>query len=565
MKKILIIIILILAAALRLWRLDNVPVSLFGDEVDIGYHSYSLLKTGRDYMGDFLPLHLRSLADVKTPLYAYSIIPTIAIFGISPWGVRLPAAIFGVLGIYLFYLLIELVFKNKHLALLTAFLLAVSPWDMQYSRWGFEGTEMLALYLAGLYFFLRALNSNKKGFVLSAIFFGLTPMAYHAAEVFLPLSLITLVGIYRKEIINIPRRKLILPVFIFLLITVPYFLSTFFTGGLDRFQATSIFKNPTIEGQLGAVRLRDQKMGYENISHLFHNKVTFYGSILVNNYLEPFSTEFLFIKGDPEPTHTVAGRGEFYKFEAIFLLIGLIFFFLKIQDKKTKLMFSSWILLSPVASILTTGGGYHASRLLFLLPPLTLLISLGIYYSYGLFHKKIKVIYVVVLSVALFLSFIFYQHDYWKHYPWDSQNWWHAGFKEAIQSTVLESKNYDKIIISGADEPPLIFFLGWSEYPPLKFQQQYPLAEVNLEGFGKVSRLDKYYFPSIGQGRGLYELGSILPDKTLYLATAKEIKLDLIKEPLRVPSDLILIKSITYPSGDPIFYLFTKNEKSKKQ
>ena len=85
--------IIILAVFLRVWKVDKVPVSLFGDELDVGYQAYSILKTGRDYNGNFMPLHFQSMAEWRTPLYLYSCVPTVFIFGISPLGVRLPAII----------------------------------------------------------------------------------------------------------------------------------------------------------------------------------------------------------------------------------------------------------------------------------------------------------------------------------------------------------------------------------------------------------------------------------------------------------------------------------------
>ena len=96
MKKkslVLLLSILIFASFIRLWRINEVPVSLFGDELDVGYHAYSILKTGKDYSGNSWPLHFQSLAEWRTPLYLYSAVPTVAIFGISPLGVRLPAII----------------------------------------------------------------------------------------------------------------------------------------------------------------------------------------------------------------------------------------------------------------------------------------------------------------------------------------------------------------------------------------------------------------------------------------------------------------------------------------
>src|SRR3990170_1862219 len=96
-KKTKVILFLILAASLflRVWKLDAVPVSLFSDELDVGYQAYSIIKTGRDYSGNVLPLHFQSYADARAPLYIYASIPTVAVFGITAWGVRLPAAAFG--------------------------------------------------------------------------------------------------------------------------------------------------------------------------------------------------------------------------------------------------------------------------------------------------------------------------------------------------------------------------------------------------------------------------------------------------------------------------------------
>src|SRR3989344_5692592 len=87
MKRALFVILLI-ASILRLWKLDEVPVSLFGDELEVGYQAYSILKTGKDYYGNPWPIHFHSLAEWRTPLYLYSAVPTVALFGISPLGVR---------------------------------------------------------------------------------------------------------------------------------------------------------------------------------------------------------------------------------------------------------------------------------------------------------------------------------------------------------------------------------------------------------------------------------------------------------------------------------------------
>ena len=105
-------------------------------------------------------------------------------------------------------------------------------------------------------------------------------------------------------------------------------------------------------------------------------------------------------------------------------------------------------------------------------------------------------------------------------------------------------------------EPAWIFFAGHYMYPPDIWQKEFPIgSDVDLPGFGRVSHIDKFYFGS--PSGDLYEWGKVLDTKTLFLANANEVKLNLILEPERKPGDLNLIKTITLPSGEPAFYLFS--------
>ncbi|MCJ7740040.1 hypothetical protein MUP32_01830, partial [Candidatus Microgenomates bacterium] len=64
-NKILLMAIFLLAFILRFWQLGSVPQSLDWDEASLGYNAYSIMKTGRDEYGSFLPLSIRSFGDYK--------------------------------------------------------------------------------------------------------------------------------------------------------------------------------------------------------------------------------------------------------------------------------------------------------------------------------------------------------------------------------------------------------------------------------------------------------------------------------------------------------------------
>lgn len=82
-----------------------------------------------------------------------------------------------------------------------------------------------------------------------------------------------------------------------------------------------------------------------------------------------------------------------------------------------------------------------------------------------------------------------------------------------------------------------------------------------LEGFGGISYIDRFYFGSIDEeGATIYDLPKHITSRDLYLAVAKEIPENLVKDPSRVPPGLKLVKAISYPSGEPAFYLVSGSE-----
>src|SRR4030042_6821920 len=90
----LLILISLVALVLRLWKLGSIPPSLNWDEAAFGYNAYSILKTARDEYGNFLPL---------APIYVYLAVPSVALFGLTEFAVRFPAALFGALSVFLIY------------------------------------------------------------------------------------------------------------------------------------------------------------------------------------------------------------------------------------------------------------------------------------------------------------------------------------------------------------------------------------------------------------------------------------------------------------------------------
>ena len=157
--KVLLFSILVLAAVLRLYRLGQIPNGLEWDEVALGYDAYSILHTARDQFGTFLPNHFRSLDDWKPPLYVYSAVPAVALFGLTEFATRLPAAVYGIAAVLLTYFLVKELFgsssRSTRIALLSSFFLAISPWHLQFSRAAFETNLSVTVTIAAVFAFIK--------------------------------------------------------------------------------------------------------------------------------------------------------------------------------------------------------------------------------------------------------------------------------------------------------------------------------------------------------------------------------------------------------------------------
>lgn len=536
-SKILLVAILLLAALLRFWKLDQYPVGLFGDEVDVGYQAYSLLKTGKDYMGQTLPAYIHSLSEWRAPLFIYATIPSIAIFGLNEWGVRGASAFFGVLGVLLMYLLGKKIWNEK-IGLLSAILLAILPWHIHYSRAAFEVTLLLDLVLAGTLFYLNSAK-NTALLSLSAVCFALTFYTYSTATLFTPLYLM-LLCLIRKDHFN--RKSLSIFGGIIGLLLIPFLFQLFFGQAGGRFSQISVFSDDTL---IDRVNIERSETGAPS-ERFFHNKFVTWGEAVLANYTRTFSPEFLFINGDPNPRHNVPQTGVFLWSYSILFLAGWLAF----SKTKNKTLLLGWLLLAPIASSLTRDGGVHATRLFVMVPPAIFLASLGANY---LLEKR-KLLFILTLSFLIF-NLSFYIHRYYTHYPLQQFRYWHYGFKDAMQSIAANQDKYNSVFINNTKEPALLHYLFWTKYDPARFQKEFA-GDVGQDkiykDFNGFKLGGKVYF-----GEFLGEPFNFIEKGEMYLgAQGKEIPgdWDLSKS---APENIEVINVTKNPRGLPVYSLIT--------
>ncbi len=534
-----------LGLTLRLLGLDSNPISLFGDEVDVGYHAYSLLKTGRDYYGQFLPTYIHSLSEWRAPLLMYITIPSIAIFGLNEWGVRIPSVLFGSLSIIIMYLLTKLTTKNRRVALFAAFLLAITPWHIHYSRTGFEVSLLLFLILTGTYSLIEGLN-NHKWLTVGSISFTLTLYTYSTAIVFTPLFILFVLFINLGKIKQIKVSRLFVPGIVFLAGLLPILFNIIWGQAALRFNQNSIFANPSTIEKIDKFRQEGKLLSFEKY---FHNKPLSLGKNLLGNYFISFSPQFLFIDGDPIFRHSIHEMGELYWTFLPLILIGII---ICIQKPRDHLVWFFWLLLSPLPASLTNDAA-HATRLFIMVPPLVYFSSVGLV---KIWNNR-RLIGVLVICFLL-IELSFYQERYWDHYRFESWRWWHMGYKEIMVSLNEIQDKYQRIFINNTYEPSLTRFLFWTKYDPHEFQDRFtsdkPTDNIldNFNGF----TLGKIYFGTVKKNGTVPQF--VKPGDLYLVSQRDEVGGDWDWR-TTPPKEIKVIKTVTNPYDQPIFYLVTAN------
>ena len=258
--------------------------------------------------------------------------------------------------------------NKKKIGLLSAFLFAVSPWSLQFSRAAFEVNVSVLITIAAVYFFLCGISDRRK-FILSAFLFGLDLFSYHSTRVVSPLLLASLFLLFNKKL---PDRKTILSfIFLYLIFFIVFIPIVTSSDAQIRFKATNIF-NPGAryldEKDLPKLfldnRLDDKTAGYELAGKLFHNQRLIYFDYdtlvkVAAKYISHFNFEFLFIKGDA-PLHHAPGMGLLYLWELPFIIIGLIYI-LKYGFNRYSALLLIWLMIAPIPASVTREAP-HAVR-----------------------------------------------------------------------------------------------------------------------------------------------------------------------------------------------------------
>lgn len=521
--KILLVLILLMALGLRIYQLDSVPLSISWDEAAVGYNALSIANYGKDEYGNTFPLFFKSFGDDKHPVHIYFTALSVKLLGLNEFFTRLPSAIFGVFNVLLIYFLTKFLF-GKEFGLIAATFLAISPYNIHFSRFNHEANFALFFFMLGLLFFYQFVKNGKKLLPFAVLSFGICFITYHPAKILVPIITITIFFLYRKNIILDKKG-----------VTISILIAVLF--------GFVLFKNPQL---LGGARIQQTSFGQSKIESTLLYKFTknnFLGrlNVVVKQYSLHFSPTFLFISGDKNPKLS-SQTGQFYKLDLAFLIAGAIFLLMK-RSKESILLFV-WAIAAPLPASLAEEAP-HAARALFLMGSWQIVSAIGFYsiinkIKYSKFKAMIIILILSVLAFELMFYLRYYYGEYAKRYAIE----WQYGMKQIVEY-VKEHEEYSSIFMTDARSQPYIFFLYYLKTPQPQFARSVIYNNSESKSYSSVSLFDRYSFG------GWDPIESRPERQVLYILTPSQY------DGLKHKSSFEVKKIVYYPNGAIAFYLIS--------
>lgn len=509
---IILVLILLFGLLVRTIFINSSPLSLYGDELTIALDTYSLLKTGHDQLGNLFPLTFPMGAG-RPAGYVYASIPFIAVFGPTALGVRALSILSGIGIILLLYYIGRRLFSQKT-GLLASLITAVSIWDISLSRGGFEAHFALLLMLLGFYLFLKA-KEKPALYIFSAISFGLTLHTYPTYKVSLLLFLPLLFWFSEIKVKDIGKKYILSFLSIIIILGGLSLTQTFVGGSETRFSSINIFSQEKLKTTI------ETKINFErsisnvpnNLVKYFHNKPVEYIKVIGENYLQNFSSDFLFIHGDRNPRHNMATMGQLYFAEIILIPLGLLSFWSR--QRRALVFLLAWLVLAPVATAVVDFP--HALRSALMLPVFILLSSLGLT---TLISQKNK-IPSIIIGLLFIIQMIFFLQKILFLAPREYGKFWSFPAKLTSDIAIQNKNEYDQIFIS--DKIDSLEFA----YPVYaKVEPHIVIAQNNsknkLEQY-LLRKFDNVYISSIPEN-DLEVFLNNKKGKTFYIGTIEEAK-----------------------------------------
>ncbi|MDO9300581.1 MAG: PA14 domain-containing protein [Anaerolineales bacterium] len=365
--------ILVIAAFMRLYRLDQIPFGLWYDEADNGLSALAILN-----QSEYLPVFVKS---TNLPAhFLYLIVFFFKILGVSVLTIRTLSVAFGMATVVVSFFLGNELF-DRRLGLVFAFFIAVSRWDVNWSRIGMHGVTVPFFEILSAVLILWALRKqNLAIYTLAGLSLGLG-LCFYTPLYFFPFvigAFLLFLWLHRHDLFFSSWRGFLFLALAAIIVSVP--ISQFALRQTDTFSnrlhVTSIFTGKSTQEAWTAIAQTTRE-------HL-----------LMFNY-----------RGDKNGRHNLPGEPMLDPISGAFMSLGLALSLWRIRQPGAFLLIA-WLLIMLTPGVFSLDFESPQSlRAIGSLPPAYLLAVIpvhALWQEWEQFHgKRSLVVFILPLIFVL--------------------------------------------------------------------------------------------------------------------------------------------------------------------
>ena len=418
-STLILLVIVVFAFFLRIFKLDEVPPSLYIDEVWSVYNPYLVAK-------GLLEVSLRGyIAYFLTGNYF-----TYSLFGASTFFTRLTSAIFGTGLVLVVYLLSNEMF-GKRVGLVAAMLTAISPWGIQFSRYSVPASNYVffaTLFVYLMYKGIKAQAERKKliYYVSSSITLGLTTYTHINSLAFIPVFLFGCILIFTSKF----NKRVLINGLTYLSVAIlsasmtiyEYINPNLLSNAGSR--VSSSYSTFAISKDLGDLLSNIFERIYYHLSPDF--LVTTGGAAFAakTGFSETISQAAL-----SKYTTGLTGTLNYYGIIIYPALIYLLYKIAKRSSLREERLLMWWIFAYVLASAVSYYDNPNAARNIVGLPALIIIMAVFLYRGFNFAcvyigrkfslkkSKFLKIILSLTILASIAVPTIYYLDDYFINYP----------------------------------------------------------------------------------------------------------------------------------------------------
>lgn len=524
-------------------QLGGYESGLHCDEAGIGINSYFLSENFHDENNVFLPLFIENFVGYKMPVYVYLTSIIVKFIGLSVFSIRLLAAICGAYTVLFLFLLARRYFGN-FTAISSILFLGLSPGFFHIQRIAFELTTFSCFFLGSLYFLTLRIDKKSNYYLIPAfVFFILAWYSYIPTQIFM-LSTVGLMLLFNiksikklnKDFFSTNKKVIIASLAAFVvfiivpnLIILPKLMGTFHVA--SKFLLANLNNIERINVSLNIINNLYPAL-YSVIIKL--PTIIQLGFIGLFHWLQSYSVNFLFWKGDLEPRHIVPHFGPLPLLFLFLIPPGLIVCINNFKQQEYKIVLAMFLSIGmPSAFVITDLELTHNSHMY---PIMAVLAAIGFAFVIKQFIKPIpvKVIACILALIFVFMPFLKYQEAYFTSYRKDYDKSWYAHRYQIVSYIRNNYKKYDKVYFSGQIHEIYAYILFYG----------IQLGDLNIKNY----QLNKEFpYNSYGLKKDLYSAS--IKEENIRNTYGKNLLFVLNPEELKNINSIEVIK---YNNGTPL-------------